>query len=94
LKKREVPYEDYIEATPAPNESSFRNIELYNAMMRLTEKHRLCITLHYIEGFKTAEIAEILKIPEGTVKSRLSKARAELRLLLNDDEEEYSHEVG
>ena len=44
------------------------------------------IVLHYIEGFRTVEIAEMLKIPEGTVKSRLSRARKELKSVLGEKE--------
>jgi RNA polymerase sigma-70 factor (ECF subfamily) len=89
-----VPYEEYMQAEEVPD--STQNTELYAALMKLTEKHRLVTVLHYIEGFKTSEVAKMLKIPEGTVKSRLSKARAELRHLLSDnyEEEEIHNEVG
>ena len=53
--------------------------ELYEAVMGLDEKYRLPVVLHYIEGFKTAEIAAMLRLPEGTVKTRLRSAREILR---------------
>lgn len=53
--------------------------ELYAALMGLEEKYRLPVELHYIEGFKTAEIAAMLRLPEGTVKTRLRRAREILR---------------
>lgn len=53
--------------------------ELYEAVMGLDEKYRLPVVLHYIEGFKTAEIAAMLRLPEGTVKTRLRRAREILR---------------
>jgi len=88
--KRWISYEDYMEAEqPAAPTVDYG---LYGSIMRLKEKHRLAIVLHYIEGFKTAEIADMLGIPEGTVKSRLSKARSELRITL-DNEEEYGNEA-
>jgi RNA polymerase sigma-70 factor (ECF subfamily) len=44
----------------------------------LSEKHRECIHLTHFEDMSMPEIAAILGIPEGTVKSRLSHARAQL----------------
>jgi RNA polymerase sigma-70 factor (ECF subfamily) len=90
LGKRTVPYEEHMQAERY--EPPEQHTELYAALSKLKEKHRLTVTLYYIEGFKTAEIAHMLRIPEGTVKSRLSKARAELRALLS--EEEINDEVG
>jgi RNA polymerase sigma-70 factor (ECF subfamily) len=63
-----------------------RDPELFTAIMTLREELRLVIVLHYVEGFQVAEIAEMLRIPEGTVKSRLSHARAELKLALKEKE--------
>ena len=48
----------------------------------LPEQQRLILSLFYIEEFSTEEIAEILDIPSGTVKSRLYTARNELRKYL------------
>jgi RNA polymerase sigma-70 factor (ECF subfamily) len=42
------------------------------------------VILHYVEGFSVKEIKQILKIPEGTVKSRLSKGRDLLRQALGE----------
>jgi RNA polymerase sigma-70 factor (ECF subfamily) len=67
-----------------------KDIGLYKAIMQLNKKQRLTVTLHYVEGFSVVETAKILKIPEGTVKSRLSKAREQLKTLLN--EEDYPDE--
>ena len=40
------------------------------------------LTLRYFEGFALGEIADILGVPEGTIKSRLNRARAELKKVL------------
>ena len=53
--------------------------ELYAALAALDEKYRLPVTLHYIEGFRTSEIAGMMRLPEGTVKTRLRRAREILR---------------
>jgi len=42
-------------------------------------EQRALVSLHYLDGFGIWELAEILGIPEGTVKSRLYHARKQLR---------------
>jgi RNA polymerase sigma-70 factor (ECF subfamily) len=82
--KRAVPYGQYLEPARTEQAENTEGAGLYAALARLDEKRRLAVVLHYVEGFRTAEIARMLTIPEGTVKSRLSKARAELKGLLNE----------
>ena len=50
-----------------------------DAVMRLPEKYKTVIYLHYYEGYKTAEIAEILHKPQSTVRNLLSDARRILK---------------
>ena len=61
------------EAEPDLKESIARAVE------NLTEAYRTTLILHDIEGYTHAEIAVMLGVPEGTCKSRLSAARAQLR---------------
>ena len=56
-----------------------------NALARLPQEQREAITLYYICDHSVNDIAEILEVPSGTVKSRLSRARAELKRLLGDE---------
>lgn len=49
------------------------------AVERLSDAYRTTLIMHDIEGYTHAEIAGILGVPEGTCKSRLSAARAQLR---------------
>jgi RNA polymerase sigma-70 factor (ECF subfamily) len=49
--------------------------DVWRCVMELGEQHRRIIILYYYDGFSTKEIARILKVPEGTVKSRLGRAR-------------------
>jgi RNA polymerase sigma-70 factor (ECF subfamily) len=61
------------------------------ALARLDEKLRSVIVLHVFEELSINEVAEVLQVPEGTVKSRLFTARKELELYLK--KEGISHET-
>lgn len=52
------------------------------AIAELSEEHRDVIVLREIDGYSYAEIAEMLSLEEGTVKSRLSRARNALKKIL------------
>ena len=80
-RKREVPTE---EINPVVPEGAKR--ELFEAIVSLEEKLRLPLVLYYYEGYKTREIARILRVPEGTVKGRLARARGQLGEMLKDEE--------
>lgn len=53
--------------------------------MQLDEKYRMPILLHYIEGYSVAETADMLHMPQGTVKTRLSRGRTALKTILNEE---------
>ncbi|MBR5474325.1 MAG: RNA polymerase sigma factor [Lachnospiraceae bacterium] len=52
---------------------------LMEQVMSLAPKYRAVIHLYYYEGYSTAEIAQILGKPEGTVRSLMSRARKQLK---------------
>jgi RNA polymerase sigma factor RpoE len=54
------------------------------AMQRLSEPHRMVVTLHDIQGLSHEEIAEIMDCNIGTVRSRLFYARQQLQAYLSD----------
>ena len=54
------------------------------ALLALDEALRLPLLLSYMEGYRVREIAKILRIPEGTVKSRIARAKRKLRALLEE----------
>ncbi len=64
-------------------ERSEDEIQLHVAIQRLSAEHRNVLVLKDIDGMKYEEIAEFLKVPIGTVRSRLHRARLELKLLLS-----------
>jgi RNA polymerase sigma-70 factor (ECF subfamily) len=57
--------------------------ELENALSRLRDEHREVILLVGLEGLSYEAAAQILDVPVGTVRSRLSRGRDELRVLLD-----------
>jgi RNA polymerase sigma-70 factor (ECF subfamily) len=57
---------------------------VWRAICSLDEKQRLPVILRYYHDYPVAEIAALLQIPEGTVHSRLNKARATLRAALQE----------
>ncbi len=60
------------------------NIEVVDALRRLPENQRVVLVLHYFADRQVQQIAEELGIAEGTVKSRLSRGRDALAVLLGD----------
>jgi RNA polymerase sigma-70 factor, ECF subfamily len=60
--------------------------EMLAAIDALGEKHRLVVILRYYAGLSNEEIAEVLSIPSGTVRSRLHMARKRLKKALKERE--------
>jgi RNA polymerase sigma-70 factor (ECF subfamily) len=69
---------------------SFIDEEITRAIDALPEEYRLAVVLSDVQGLRYAEIAEILGIPEGTVKSRLFRGRRILQKQLVG----YAREMG
>lgn len=76
--KKVNPMEELPE-TPRPDQS-LAEFEFKEMLGQVDEKYRVILTLYYEQGFKIAEIAEILKLNENSVKTRLSRAREQIRL--------------
>ena len=64
------------------SERSQQRQHLSRALAKLSEAHRIVLLMHDVEGYKLQEIHELTDISVGTLKSRLSRARARLRALL------------
>lgn len=84
--KRVVLGSPAMDLAPAPDQIDDRmeKQELMNAIHRLPADFRDVILLHYYQGYGIAEMAGILKVPEGTVSSRLSRGRKKLEELLKE----------
>ena len=74
--------EDYMDALAFEDEG---DRDLMDAVLRLPERYRIVIHLFYYEDYSIREIAELLDLGEGAVKSRLSRGRRQLRRTLTEE---------
>jgi RNA polymerase sigma-70 factor (ECF subfamily) len=82
---------DFIAATSNGNGNPNREVSIHElqkklngAMMKLSHDHRIVVTMFDIQGMPHAEIAKILGISEGTVRSRLFYAHRQLQNHLHE----------
>ncbi len=74
-----VPLPDYeLAARGDEHAQTELRLDLHEALDRLPEGQRIALVLVDMEGRSVAEAAEILEVPEGTVKSRCARGRAAL----------------
>lgn len=94
LRRRQIRSDKLIvlsrqaESTSASNESDFQlssSIDVHSALESLPEEHRAAVMLVCVEGYSYAEAAGVLKVPAGTVASRVSRARGMMSRRLLDD---------
>jgi RNA polymerase sigma-70 factor (ECF subfamily) len=66
--------------------NSERQEEIQTALRNLREEHRTALVLRHMEGLSYAEIAEVLKVPDGTAKGWVSRGRAAMLVALAQEE--------
>ena len=79
------PLDGFAAAEDGPEEQAERgqlHERILRALDRLNPEQRAVITLHDVEGYSLVELEPILDTPLGTLKSRLHRARQQLRALL------------
>ncbi len=75
-----------MEAPPEPPPKDDPRLQaLRDAMDALEERQRLCLLLHYIEGYSVKEVAAMLHLGESAVKLRLMRGRRKLKELLSEE---------
>jgi len=82
-RRHAVPLDEVPEPVAPPDADPV----LHDAIARLDKNLRLPVVLHYMEGYSVSEVAAMLRLPAGTVKTRLFKARKILRLQLIDEDQ-------
>jgi RNA polymerase sigma-70 factor (ECF subfamily) len=71
----------------------YQQWRIRQAIARLPERHRLVFVLAHLEGYRLAEVAEMLEVPVGTVKSRMNTAVRLLRGWLAPEEGEENDDM-
>ena len=71
-------------------QSNWRHAQLRRAVGQLPRKQRLAITLHYFQELAYEEVAAVMDMPLGTVKSYLHRAKAALAERLGEEEKSYA----
>lgn len=81
-RRAAVPLEECMETLifDAPEDKA-----LFEAVMSIDEKYRIVLHLFYFEDMSVREIGRILSITENNVKVRLSRARAMLKKIIQED---------
>lgn len=60
-------------------DQSLAEFEFKEMLDQVDEKYRVILVLYYVQGFRIPEIAELLELNENTVKTRLARARSQIR---------------
>ena len=81
-RQRMIPTEAVPETLPG---SVNNDVDLRECLLRLDERERIPILLYYLEGYDIGQIALILRIPQGTVKSRLNRGRRQLKSICREE---------
>jgi len=76
-------FEAYANTVAFPSDE---HSDLFYAVMELPVKYRMPIYLHYYEDYSTGEIAQILRVPKGTVCTNLRRGREMLKNLLQEEQ--------
>ena len=89
MDDEQLVYETHASHEAQPSDvvdSGIKNQILQQALLQLNEDQRMAVMLHDVEGYSLQEIEQILGVSQGTLKSRLSRARSKLRNLLQNME--------
>jgi len=81
----ESPDETVIDTAASHLTGDFSAQQIHLALEKLPLPEREVLTLHFLEGYQVAEIAEITDAPIGTVKSRMNRAKKNLRHVLEEE---------
>lgn len=75
-----LPGDETVEALSKPVMAKYD--ELWDVLQQMKEEYRLVVVLFYYDELSLRDISDVLDIPVGTVKSRLSRGKTELRKML------------
>jgi len=81
LRKRKRSKEDLKDkedSLPSKEQDIANRDLVQKSLTKLSEEHRTVLVLHCMEELSVKEVAEVMEIPEGTVKSRLHHAKSKM----------------
>lgn len=85
-KNKKIIYLENVQQKNLVHNDTHEELEFKNLIRNLNDELKEIIILYYFEDFSIKEISKIIKIPEGTVKTRLSRARKKLEdTILNEN---------
>ena len=85
LKKWWRKNESLDESLPFAVSRTDEKQEVMDALLRLPKDYKTVVYMHFYEGYTTAEIASWLNIPHATVRTRLARAKKQLKTILGGD---------
>lgn len=83
LRRRPENIDDYLDTLVAPTP---RHAELLHQVLALPTRYRTVLYLYYYEGYATREVAELIGVPESTVRTRLARGRHRLKDALEESD--------
>lgn len=72
-----IPQPSYMENFTVDN--------IWQEVVKLPNKYKIVIYLYYYEGYATKEISDILGVKDSTIRSRLSRARKRLKIIIEEE---------
>jgi RNA polymerase sigma-70 factor (ECF subfamily) len=85
-KNSRTVYVDSYEAIDKPDPSDSNKENISECFGAIDESYRVILVLYYSQGFSVKEIADIMKMKENTVKTRLARGRKQFRKLYTESE--------
>lgn len=87
-RKRFVIEGDLIDQAAGPDDGVEQHESIHEVLRRLPKEQRVLMSLFYLQGFSVADLAEILDIKPGAVKTRLFRARERFIQIWNGEHDE------
>lgn len=84
--RRRKPQTELVETSAVAEENYVENLALKMALDQLDLNHRMPLLLYHMDGYSVKDIARILRLPQGTITSRLARARQKLKKELDEEE--------
>lgn len=85
--RRQEKFEELCEDENSSVQTTDSHLDIAKAMLQLSPEERIVLTLSYTEGLSQTEVAELMDIPLGTVKTHALRAKEKLKAILQPYQE-------